>query len=243
MLSIYRKEISSFFSSLTAYIVIGLFLIITGLFIWVFTDTSILEYNYAGLEQLFAIGPMIFLFLIPAITMRSFAEEYQQGTIEFLFTKPIGDWQIVLGKFFANWTLVILALLPTLIYYYSVYQLGTPKGNLDTGAIIGSYIGLTFLAGSFVAIGMFASTLTDNQIIAFLLAIFLCFTMHWAFNYMSSLPVFIGRVDDIVDKIGINHHYISISNGAINSKDIIYFFSVIFFFLLLTVTSLNRRKW
>ncbi len=210
---------------------------------WVFRDTSILEYNYAGLEQLFSIAPIIFMFLIPAITMRSFAEEYQQGTIEFLFTKPISDWKIVLGKFLANWTLVLLAVLPTLIYYYSVYQLGSPKGNLDTGAIIGSYIGLCFLSGGFVAIGMFSSSLTNNQIVAFLFSIFLCFMMHWSFDFLSKLPVFFGRTDDIVEKLGINYHYVSISNGMIDTRDIVYFLSIIGFFLLLAVTSLNRRKW
>lgn len=243
MLSIYRKEILSFFSSLMAYIVIGLFLVTTGLFIWVFRETSILDYNYAGLEQLFSIAPIIFLFLIPAITMRSFSEEYQEGTIEFLFTKPLSDWQIVIGKYLANWTLVVLALLPTIVYYISVYQLGSPKGNLDTGAIIGSYIGLLFLSGGFVAIGMFASSVTNNQIVAFLLSIFMCFLMHFSFEYISNLAVFFAKTDDIVEKIGMNYHYISISNGMIDSRDIVYFISIIIFFLLLAITSLNRRKW
>lgn len=243
MLSIYRKEISSFFSSLIAYLVIGVFLLITGLFMWVFTDTSILEYNYAGLEQLFSLAPIIFVFLIPAITMGSFSDENQKGTIELLLTKPITDSEIVLGKFFAYWTLAILALIPTVVYYYSVHQLGSPVGNVDGGATIGSYIGLMFLAGAFVAIGMLASSLTQNQIVAFILSLFLCFFMHWAFFYISKLPIFIGRVDDIVDRIGINYHYISISNGLIDSRDIIYFISVIFFFLVLTLASLNKRKW
>jgi len=243
MLSIYKKEIFSFFSSLMAYIVIGLFLIVTGLFMWVFTDTSILDYNYAGLEQLFSIAPIIFMFLIPAITMRSFAEEYQEGTIEFLFTKPLEDWQIVIGKFLANWSLVLIAFLPTLVYYYSVYQLGSPVGNVDTGAVIGSYIGLMFLSGGFVAIGMFASSLTNNQIVAFLLAIFLCFFMHWTFDSISKMPVFYGSTDDIVKKIGMNYHYLSISNGMVDSRDVVYFLSVIGFFLMLSISSLNRRKW
>lgn len=243
MYSIYKKEIVSFFSSLMAYIVIGLFLLVTGLFIWVFSETSVLDYNYAGLEQLFSIAPIIFMFLIPAITMRTFAEEYQQGTIEFLFTKPLSDRQIVIGKFLANWSLVLLALLPTLIYYYSVYQLGTPKGNIDTGSVIGSYIGLVFLSGGFVAIGMFASSLTNNQIVAFLLAIFLCFTMHWSIDYLSDLPIFYGSSDEAVKKFGMNYHYTSISKGMIDSRDVIYFLSIIFFFLLLAITSLDRRKW
>jgi ABC-2 type transport system permease protein len=226
-----------------AYIVIGLFLVVTGLFMWVFTETSILDYNYAGLDQLFSMAPIIFIFLIPAITMRTFSEEYQQGTIEFLFTKPLHDWQIVLGKFLANWTLVILAILPTLIYYYSVYQLGSPQGNVDTGAVIGSYIGLIFLAGGFVAIGIFASSLSSNQIVAFLLAIFLCFIMHWSFDYISNLPFFYGTSDDAIKRIGMSSHYLSISHGMIDTRDVIYFISVIVFFLLLGIHSLKRRNW
>lgn len=242
MISIFRKEISSFFSSLMAYIVIGIFLVITGLFLWVFRDTSILDYNYAGLDQLFAIAPIIFMFLIPAITMRSLAEEYQQGTVELLFTKPLSASQILLGKYFANWILAILAILPTLIYYYSVYQLGSPIGNIDTGAVIGSYIGLFFLAGGFVAIGMLASSLTQNQIVAFLLAVFLCFMMHWSFDYLSKLSIFFGSTDGLVEKIGISYHYRNISKGLIETRDVVYFISVIVFFLWASIVSLNSRR-
>lgn len=243
MLSIYWKEINSFFSSLIAYMVIAVFLIMTGLFMWVFTDTSILEYNYATLEQLFSIAPLVFLFLIPAITMSSFAEENQKGTIEFLATKPLTDLQIVLGKYFANFTLVLFALLPTLIYYYSVHHLGSPPGNLDSGGILGSYVGLTFLAGVFVAIGMWASSITNNQIVAFIFGAFLCFFFHWAFSYLANLPFFAGSVDSIISKIGITYHYSSISRGVLDSRDIIYFISMIVIFLLATLTSLGRRKW
>ncbi|HHM20718.1 MAG TPA: gliding motility-associated ABC transporter permease subunit GldF, partial [Bacteroidetes bacterium] len=183
MLTLFFKEINTFFSSLIGYIVVGVFLVILGLVMFVFPDTSLLNYNYATLDQLFDIAPMVFLFLIPALTMRSFSEEQQTGTIELLATKPLTDWQIVLGKYLANLTLVAFALLPTLLYFYTVHELGSPKGNLDTGAIIGSYIGLFFLAGVFVAIGLFASSLTDNQVIAFLLAVFLCFIFYWGFYF------------------------------------------------------------
>ncbi len=243
MVSIFFKEINAFFSSLIGYIVIGVFLILIGLVMWVFPDSSILDYNYATLDQLFSIAPMIFMFLIPAVSMRSFAEENQTGTIELLVTRPLHDLEIVLGKYFAALVLVIFALIPTGLYYYSVYQLGSPVGNLDTGAIMGSYLGLVFLAAAFVAIGMFASAITKSQISAFILALFLCFLFYWGFDYFSRLPIFLGKVDDIVQMIGIDYHYKSISRGVVESRDIVYFFSVIGFFIALTMTVLGRRKW
>ena len=243
MLSVYWKEVNSFFSSLIGYLVIAVFLIMIGLFMWVFSETNILDYNYATLEQLFSIAPLVFLFLIPAVTMRSFAEENQKGTIEFLATKPLTDLQIVLGKYLANLTLVMFALLPTLIYYYSVYNLGSPPGNLDSGGILGSYIGLSFLAAVFTAIGMWASSITDNQIVAFILGAFLCFFFHWAFSYLSFLPIFSGSLNAFIAKIGINYHYSSISRGVLDSRDIIYFISMIVIFTMATLTSLSRRKW
>ena len=243
MLTIFLKEINTFFSSLIGYIVVGVFLGILGLVMFVFPDTSLLNYNFATLDQLFDIAPMVFVFLIPAITMRSFAEENQTGTIELLATRPVTDLQIVLGKFFASLALVVFALLPTLLYYYTVYQLGSPKGNLDSGAIMGSYLGLIFLAGTFVSIGIFASSLTNNQIVGFILATFLCFIFYWAFFFISKLPIFVGRVDDIVQMVGIDYHYSSISRGVIDTRDLVYFISFIGVFVAMTVTSLERRKW
>ncbi len=243
MLSIFFKEVNTFFSSLIGYIVIGVFLAALGLVMFVFPDTSILEYQYATLDQLFSVAPMIFAFLIPAITMRSFAEEQQTGTIELLATKPVSDLAIILGKFFACLALVAFAILPTLLYYYTVYELGSPKGNLDAGAIAGSYIGLIFLGGAFVAIGIFASSLTNNQIVAFILATFLCFIIHWGFGLFSRLPLFVGKSDDIIQMLGIEYHYNSISRGIVDSRDVIYFLSVIAIFIALTLTSLERRKW
>lgn len=243
MASIFWKEIHTFFSSLIGYIVIGVFLVIMGLVLFIFPDTSLLEYNYATLDQLFQMAPLVFMFLIPAVTMRSFAEEQQNGTIELLTTRPLRDVDIVLGKFWASLLLVVFALLPTLLYYYTVYQLGAPKGNLDSGAIIGSYIGLVFLAGIFVAIGIFASSLTNNQIVAFVLATFLCFMLHYGFYYFSQLPVFYGTSDDIVQMIGIDYHYESISRGLIDTRDLVYFVSVTALFIGMTVVSLGRRKW
>jgi len=243
MLSIFNKEINAFFSSLIGYIVIGVFLLLMGLVMWVFPDYSVLDNNYATMDTLFSMAPLIFLFLIPAVTMRTLAEEKQSGTIELLVTRPISDWQIVGGKFFASLALVAFALLPTVLYYVTVYQLGAPKGNLDTGGIIGSYIGLLFLAGAFVAIGVFASSLTNNQIVAFVLATFLCFFVFLAFDALSRLPVFYGKTDDIVQSFGISYHYNSVSRGVLDSRDLLYFVSLIAVFIAATVLSLGRRRW
>lgn len=243
MRSIFLKEINTFFSSLIGYIVIGVFLVLLGLVLFVFPDTSLLNYNYATLAPLFDMAPVIFLFLIPAITMGSFAEEEQAGTIELLATKPVTDLSIVLGKYFACLVLVLFALLPTVLYYVTVYQLGSPVGNLDSGAVLGAYIGLFMLAAVFVSIGLLASSLSRNQIVAFVLATFLCFLLYWGFDYLSRLPIFVGKVDDVVQMFGIDYHYISVSRGILDTRDVIYFFSVITLFIALTLFSLARRKW
>lgn len=242
MYSLYKKEISSYFSSLIGYIVAIVFLVFMGLLMWLFTDTSILESNYATIDQLFSIAPMIFIFLVPAVTMRSFADEFKDGTYELLSVYPIEEWKIVLAKFFANGTLITIILLPTLIYVYSVYQLGSPKGNLDVGATIGSYLGLILLAFVFVAIGLFSSSITSNQIVGFALGAFFCFFFLWAFQFVSTLPIFYGKVDDLIQRIGINYHYSSISRGVIDTRDIVYFLSVIIFFLFLSMAVLEKRK-
>lgn len=241
MISIFWKEISSFWSSLIAYIVVGIFLGITGLFLWVFTETSILNNNYATLNSFFELAPYLFLFLIPAITMRALAEEFQRGTIEFLGTKPVTYNQIVLGKFLANCLLVTIAVLPTLVYYYSLNRLASPIGNIDHGAIIGSYIGMLLLAYVFISIGLFSSAISSNQVTGFLLGAFLCFFVHWGFFYLSGLPLFSSGFELFVQKLGVQYHYASISRGLVDSRDIIYYFSVIVFFLILTVFVLKKR--
>ncbi len=243
MRAIYFKEINAFFSSIIGYVVIGIFLVLMGLILWVFPEYSILDGRFANLDMLFAIAPQVFLFLIPAITMRSFSEEMQSGTLELLVTRPLSDWAIVLGKFLAALTLVVFALLPTSLYYFSVYQLGAPPGNLDSGGIFGSYIGLFFLAAAFVAIGLFASSLTQSQIVAFLLAAFLCFFFFQMFDFISRLPIFFGKTDDIVQAIGIQYHYDSLSRGLVDTRDVVYFLSLIALFLAATVVSLGRRRW
>ena len=242
MLAIFTKEISSFFSSLIGYMVIGIFLLFMGLIIWVFPDYSVLYYAYASLDSLFEMAPVIFIFLIPAICMRSFAEEQQNGTIELLSTKPLTDWAIVGGKYLACLGLITFALIPTLLYYYTVYQLGSPPGNIDNGEIAGSYLALLLLAASFASIGVFASSMSKNQIVAFVLGAFLCFVFYWAFIFTSKIPVFVGKGDSIILKLGIDFHYRSMARGIIDSRDVIYFFSIIALFLLLTHFNFSKRK-
>ena len=243
MLSIFKKEVNLFLSSLIGYIAVGVFLIATGLFLWVFPDYSVISYGFSDLGSFFRMAPYVFLFLIPAITMRTFAEETQTGTMELLATRPISDWEIVLGKYFASVFLVLLSILPTLVYYYSVYQLGMPKGNLDAGATWGSYLGLAALGAVFVAIGIFCSSLTRNQIIAFILGLFLCGFFYDAFTSLARLQIFYGTSDAIVESLGINYHYASISRGLIDSRDVIYFLSMIIAFLACTKFAIEKRKW
>lgn len=243
MLAIFRKEINTFFSSLIGYIVIGLFLLILGLFMFVFKDTSLLGYGFATLGPFFSMVPNIFIFIIPAICMRVFAEEKQSGAIELLVTRPLRDIEIILGKYFACLVLVLFALLPTLLYYYTVYQLGAPVGNIDAGGTLGSYIGLVFLAMAFVSIGIFASSLTANQIVSFLIATALCFWCYFGFDYLSQLPIFFGRLDSFIQELGMLHHFNSLGRGLIDTRDVVYFMSITAFFIMLTLLSLERRKW
>jgi len=242
MYSIFKKEIRSFLSSLIAYVVIIVFLLIVGLFTWVFADGNILAQGYASLDTLFFMAPWIFIFLISAITMRSFSEEINQGTFEILSTKPITDFQIILGKYLAAVCLVAFSVLPTLLYFYSVYQLGLPKGNIDMGATWGSYIGLILLGGCYASIGIFSSAATSNQIVAFVLGMFLCFFFYVGFQQISNLSLF-GSWDSFIQNLGIQYHYDSISRGVVDSRDLVYFGSLISFFLGLTYIVLDSRKW
>jgi ABC-2 type transport system permease protein len=242
MMSIFRKELSSFFSSLTGYIVLIVFLMLTGSFIWIFSSTSVFNYNYASLGQLFAIGPIAFMFLVPAITMQSFSEEYQKRTLEFLMTKPLRDRDIVLGKYLATVALIFLALIPTFVYFLSIYSLGSPPGNIDSGAVIGSYIGLFMLGAVYAAAGTWISSLSPNQIVSFIASAFACFVLFWAFDFISNLPSIYGKTDSIVKSLGLQYHYDNISKGRIDTRDIIYFISWIVLFLWLTMVSLQKQK-
>ncbi len=243
MVTLLLKEVRGFLSSLIGYIVITVFLLINGLFLWVFAnDFNILDFGYAGLDGLFMIAPFVFLFLIPAITMRSFADEHRSGTIELLLTKPLTDLQIILSKYFAGLILVVISIIPTFIYIISVYQLGMPRGNLDMGGLWGSYIGLLFLGASIVSVGLFASSLTNNTIISFIIAVFLSLFLYIGFDFIYSLDMF-GKVDLFIKSLGINAHYTSMSRGVIDTRDLIYFVSLIAVFVMLTKLSLESRKW
>ncbi len=237
------KEIRSFFGSITGYVVIGVYLLINSCILWLLPGSfNVLDGGYAALDNLFIISPWVFMFLIPAITMRVFADEKKAGTMELLLTRPITDLQIVLAKYLAGLVLVVFSVLPTLIYYFSVYQLGNPPGNIDSGGTFGSYIGLVLLGGSYVALGVFSSALTENQIVAFLLAMFLCFFFYFGFDQIAELmPV--SALNLFVLGLGINEHYNSLSRGVIDSRDLLYFFSLIVIFALATRLALQSRKW
>lgn len=242
MYHIFLKEIRLFFSSLTGYIAILVFLVANGLFMWVFPgEMNVLDAGYANIDTLFMLAPWVFLFLVPAITMRTFAEERKGGTLELLLTKPLTELDLVLGKFLASVFLVICSLVPTLIFFFSVYKLGNPVGNIDMGGTWGSFIGLFFLASIYVAIGVFASSLTTNQIVSFIVAMLLSFLLYMGFEYIGSLQAFRGIETNIV-ALGINDHYQSISRGVVDSRDILYFLSVDSLFLYASKLILQRRK-
>lgn len=243
MLAIFKKEIHQFFSSITGYTAIILFLLANGLMLFVFPDTSLLDYGYANLDPLFNLAPVIYLLLIPAITMRSFADEFKTGTMELLSTKPLNSWQIVLGKFSAGLMVVLISIIPTIVYYVAIRSLSANPAALDNGGITGSYIGLFLLGAVFTAIGIWSSSLTTNAVVAFLTAIFTCFIFYYGFDALSKLPAFTGTFDYYLQMAGIQFHYASISRGVIDSRDIIYFGSVIVLMLYLTRQSLQKRIW
>lgn len=237
------KEISEFFNSIIGYIVVVVFLLINSMFIWIFhTDFNILDVGYAGLDSLFILAPWIFLFLIPAVCMRLFAEEKRSGTSEWLLTKPISELEIVIAKYIAALILSAIALLPTLIYLISLLVLADPPGNLDLGGIAGSYFGLFLLAAVYASIGLFASSLTRNQIISFFISVILCYFFYLGFSQLASLSTS-GSIQDFIIALGINDHYTSMSRGVIDSRDILYFYSVITLFVFFTKLSLESRKW
>ncbi len=242
MVTIFIKEVNDFLNSLIAYVVIGVFLIGIGLLMWVFPETNVLDYGYASMETLFSLGPYVFMFLIPAITMKSFAEEKRNGTIELLYTLPFREVEIVIGKFFAGYVLVIVALIPTWVYYFTLSYLGNPVGNIDTAAVAGSYVGMILLAGIFTSIGVLASALTGNQIVSFILAAFLCFAFYTGFDSISSINIW-SEFSYYLRQIGILSHYEVLSKGLVDLGDVIYFLSMIVFILYLTrdILTLQRK--
>lgn len=242
MRALYFKEIRSFLSSVIGYIFILIYLIASGLFHWVISEnTNLLEGAEADLIPFFNLSPWIFLILIPAITMRSIAEERRTGTIELLFTRPISDLNILLAKYFASVTLLIVALLPTLVYYVSMHYLGDPIGVMDDGSTITSYFGLILLGASFIAIGIFASALTSSQIVAFILAMFLCWLFFQGFDLLGSFNL-MGKFDSVIQYFGMTNHYDGIKRGLVDTKDVIYFLSVIVLFIFAALTVIKSLK-
>lgn len=240
MKSILIREIKSFFGSPIGYLVIAIFLLLNGLFLWVFEgDFNIMKSGFADLSPFFTISPWILIFLIPAVTMRSFSDEKKQGTIELLMTKPLSIWQIVNGKFLGSFLLIVIAIIPTFIYVYVISTLGLPEGNIDMGSTLGSYFGLLFLIGGYTAIGIFTSTLSENQIIAFITSVFLCFVFYFGFE---GIATFIKSFEDIIASIGMDYHFKSMGRGVIDSRDVIYFVSITLLFLSLTVYKLKSLK-
>jgi len=240
MWAVCKKELGQYFSSLTAYIAIVVFLLLNGLFLFVFPDTNVFDYGYATLEKFFELAPWILLLLVPAITMRSFSDEFRAGTFEILRTRPITSWQVLLGKYFGSLVVVLCSLLPTILYVFTIQTLSS-EGGIDTGGTIGSYFGLVFLAAAFTAIGICCSSFSNNAVIAFLIAAFVCFIMYNAFNAVSRIPSFVSGADYYIEMLGIDFHYRSISRGVVDSRDLIYFLSLIVLFLFITNRNLQKR--
>jgi ABC-2 type transport system permease protein len=240
MKSILLREIKSFFGSPIGYLVIAIFLLLNGLFLWVFEgEYNILNSGFADLSPFFTISPWILIFLIPAVTMRSFSDEKKQGTIELLMTKPISVWEIVSGKFFGAFLLIVLAIIPTFIYVYVIYGLGMPEGNIDMGSTMGSYFGLLFLIAGYTAVGIFTSTLSENQIVAFIVSVFLCFLLYFGFQGVASQ---FKEFEDLIAFFGMDYHFKSMSLGVIDTRDVTYFVSIAVIFLSLTVYKLKSLK-
>lgn len=240
MKALLLREIKSFFGSPIGYLVIAIFLLLNGLFLWVFDgDYNILNSGFADMSPFFKLSPWIFIFLIPAITMKSFSDEKKQGTLELLFTKPLSIWEIVNGKFLGAFTLSVLALLPTLIYVWMISYFGYPPGNIDMGSTMGSYFGLLFLVASYTAIGIFTSTLSDNQIVAFILSVFICFVFYFGFDGVANL---LKQSNSFIAQLGMDYHFKSMGRGVIDTRDVLYFVSVTTAFLAFTVYKLKTTR-
>lgn len=240
MWSICKKELNQFFSNLTGYIAIVLFLLINGIFLFMLNDSSIFEYGYASLDKFFELAPWVLMFLVPAITMRSLSDEFKAGTFETLKTRPLTAWQIVWGKYFSVLLVILIVIIPTFIYIITIKILSA-TGSIDSGGITGSYIGLFLLAAVFAAISLCCSSFTSNAVVAFLVSAFMCLILYFGFNAISRLPMLQGSYDYYVEMLGIDFHYRSISRGVLDSRDVVYFASLIFLSLLITVKNLRKK--
>jgi ABC-2 type transport system permease protein len=242
MIALFRKEINQFFSSLTGLLTIVIFLMVNGLFMWIFSgDFNVLDFGYANMDSFFMLAPILFLIFIPAICMRLFSEEYHSGTMEVLLTKPISIWNVVVSKYLAANVLVLFSILPTLIYFISIYFLGETIGNLDVGGIIGSYLGLFMLSSGFIAIGIFASAISSNQVVAFLIAIICNAIVYYGFGILSEVTFF-QNWNLFISNLGIAYHYNVMSKGVIDSRDILYFMSICFLFLMLSKITIQLKR-
>ena len=240
MWSICKKELHQFFSNLTGYIAIILFLLVSGLFLFVLKDSNLFDFGYASLDKFFELAPWILIFLVPAITMRSLSEEFKTGTFEILQTKPLSKWQIIAGKYFSVLLVLAVVVVSTFIYIVTINKLSA-TGSIDSGSITGSYIGLFLLAAVFAAIGICCSSYTSNAVVAFLLSGFTCLILYSGFNAVSKLPVFQGNVDYYLEMLGIDFHYRSMSRGVLDTRDLVYFISIIYLFLLIAVKNLHKK--
>jgi ABC-2 type transport system permease protein len=242
MLSIFKKEINQFLNSLLGYLVLVIFLVVSGLLFWVFPESNVLNYGFAEMGGFFRLIPFVFIFLIPAITMRSFAEEKKSGTLEWILTKPVSEWQIILGKFLASWFLVFIALVPTLFYYLSLFILGSPVGNIDTAGVMGSYLGLLLLASVFSSIGIFGSSVTDNQLVAFVLAVFFCYFFYSGFGSLATINVW-SAASPILEYASLEFHYQALGKGLIDFRDVFFLLSFSALMLFATRLTLSSRRW
>lgn len=242
MFTIFKKEVNQFLNSLLGYMVLVIFVVATGLLFWVFPDTNVLDNGFADMSGFFGLTPFVFIFLIPAITMRSFAEEKKSGTLEWLLTKPLSEWDILLGKFFACLFLVFLALIPTLLYFGSLWILGAPKGNIDAAGVSGSYLGLFMLASVFTSIGIFGSSITDNQLVAFIFSGFISFLMYFGISAAASIDVW-SSISTYIQFFGLDYHYQALGKGLIDIRDVFYFLSATLVLLFLTRLILSSRRW
>ena len=240
MWNICKKEINQFFSSLTGYIAVILFLLINGMFLFLLQDSNIFDFGYASLDKFFELAPWVFIFLVPAVAMRSFSDEFRTGTFEILKTKPVTSLQIVLGKYFSVILVVVIALVPTILYVFTIKTLSV-TGAIDKGGIAGSYLGLIFLSAVFSAISVCCGSFTSNAIVSFLISAFMCLILYFGFNAISSISVFAGNADYYIEMLGIDFHYQSISRGVIDSRDLTYFLSLIVLSIFITQKKLKSK--